>query len=68
MRTTERMVERGVDLQKAIGDASSKFGGVGGGHRIAAGAYIPKSAEQEFVILVNKILGEQFGAKSTNYR
>jgi len=68
MRTTERMVERGIDLQKAISEASAEYGGGGGGHRIAAGAYIPKAAEGEFVIRVNRILKEQPGAQGSGNR
>jgi RecJ-like exonuclease len=67
MRTNERVVERGIDLQKAMQDASAAYGGGGGGHRIAAGAYIPKTAEEEFVVHVNRILGEQFAAKGTGH-
>jgi single-stranded-DNA-specific exonuclease len=66
MRTNERVVERGVDLQQALSDASAEYGGGGGGHKIAAGAYIPKSAEQEFLDRVNRILGEQFAAAGTD--
>ncbi|HXX55178.1 MAG TPA: DHH family phosphoesterase [Methanoregula sp.] len=62
MRTTERVVGKGIDLQKALSDASAEYGGGGGGHRIAAGAYIPKTAEEEFVVRVDRILGEQFAA------
>ena len=68
MRTTERVVARGIDLQLAISDASAMYGGGGGGHRIAAGAFIPKIAEQEFVIRVNRLLGEQAGAPGPNHR
>jgi RecJ-like exonuclease len=68
MRTNERVVEKGVDLQQALNDASTEYGGGGGGHRIAAGAYIPKTAEQEFVNRVNKILGEQFAAAGPDHR
>ncbi len=68
MRTNERVVERGIDLQQALSDASAEYGGGGGGHKIAAGAYIPKSAEQEFVDRVNRILGEQFAAAGTDHR
>ena len=68
MRTTERVVGKGVDLQKAISDASAEYGGGGGGHKIAAGAFIPKTAEEEFVIRVNRILREQFGAAGTGNR
>jgi RecJ-like exonuclease len=67
MRTTERVVGLGIDLQKAISSASADYGGGGGGHRIAAGAYIPKEAEQEFVIRVNRILREQFGTAGTDH-
>jgi RecJ-like exonuclease len=68
MRTNERVVEKGVDLQQALSDASAEYGGGGGGHKIAAGAYIPKTAEKEFVNRVNRILGEQFAAASADNR
>jgi RecJ-like exonuclease len=68
MRTNERVVDRGADLQRALSDASAEYGGGGGGHKIAAGAYIPKSAEQEFLDRVNRILGEQFAAASADNR
>ena len=68
MRTNERVVEKGIDLQKALSDASAEYGGGGGGHKIAAGAYIPKPAEQEFVVRVNRILGEQFAAAGPGHR
>ena len=68
MRTNERVVERGIDLQQALSKASGEYGGGGGGHKIAAGAYIPRTAEQEFVIRVNRILGEQFAAAGTDHR
>jgi len=68
MRTTERVVEQGIDLQKALSDASAEYGGGGGGHKIAAGAYIPKTAEEEFVYRVNRILGEQFAAAGPGHR
>jgi len=68
MRTTERVVEKGIDLQQALSDASSEYGGGGGGHKIAAGAYIPKTAEEEFVNRVNRILGEQFAAAGPDNR
>ena len=67
MRTTEKVVEKGIDLQKALSDASAEYGGGGGGHKIAAGAYIPKPAEEEFVHRVNRILGEQFAAAGSGH-
>lgn len=59
MRTNERMVSAGVDLQAALLEASEKVGGAGGGHKIAAGAYISRSAEEGFAESVNRILKEQ---------
>ena len=68
MRTTERVVKRGIDLQQAISDASAEYGGGGGGHKIAAGAFIPRTAEQEFVTRVNRILKEQSCAAGPDHR
>jgi len=68
MRTTERVITRGVDLQQALSEASAEYGGSGGGHKIAAGAFIPKTAEQEFVNRVNRILGEQFARTGAGNR
>ncbi|MDE4907598.1 DHH family phosphoesterase [Methanogenium marinum] len=59
MRTNTRMVERGVDLQAALITASEEIGGGGGGHKIAAGAYIPRNAEEGFAERVNRIIAEQ---------
>jgi RecJ-like exonuclease len=68
MRTTERVVSRGVDLQDVVNKVSSEMGGSGGGHKIAAGAYIPKGSEERFVIRVNELLGEQHSPESTGHR
>ena len=60
MRTNEWALARGVDLQKALVEAAAGVGGAGGGHRIAAGAFIPRDTEEEFVDSVNRILTRQF--------
>lgn len=62
MRTTERVVSRGTDLQTALATASAEVGGAGGGHKIAAGAYIPGEFEEVFVNRVNELLRQQHGA------
>jgi single-stranded-DNA-specific exonuclease len=56
MRTNEERVREGIDLQEALVIACEECGGSGGGHAIAAGAYIPKTAEKEFAYRVNRIL------------
>jgi RecJ-like exonuclease len=60
MRTNQWAVARGVDLQEALALASAEVGGAGGGHKIAAGAFIPRGREEEFVDSVNRILERQF--------
>ncbi|HZD43394.1 MAG TPA: DHHA1 domain-containing protein, partial [Methanomicrobiales archaeon] len=68
MRTTEDIVARGVDLQAALIAASTACKGAAGGHRIAAGAYIPKEAEEEFVVYVDRLIGEQHAKAGTHNR
>jgi len=58
-RATRPLVELGVDLGKALNDASSNFGGQGGGHDIAAGAMIPYEAKDQFLHLVDEIIEYQ---------
>ncbi|MCL2157183.1 MAG: DHH family phosphoesterase [Methanobrevibacter sp.] len=60
-RTTREMVEKGVNLGKALEDASSSFGGQGGGHDIAAGALIPYNQKDNFLNLFNDIIEHQLG-------
>ncbi len=67
MRTNEWALARGVDLQHALVRAARETGGAGGGHRIAAGAYIPKDVEEEFVGCVNRILEQQFASKGAHH-
>lgn len=65
MRTRPEVVGRGVDLQKALSLACERFeGSSGGGHRIAAGAFIPREAEREFIEDVNRILQQQYAQTS----
>jgi RecJ-like exonuclease len=59
MRTNEWSVRRGVDLQAVLTAASGELGGGGGGHPIAAGAFIPHEAEEVFVKRVNELLRDQ---------
>jgi len=58
-RTTKEMVEKGINLGKALDDGSKSFGGQGGGHDIAAGAIIPFNQKDNFLNLVNDIFQHQ---------
>ncbi len=60
-RATRSMVEKGLDFSIIMREASSKVGGSGGGHNIAAGATIPKGKEEEFLDIVEKMIKEQMG-------
>lgn len=62
MRTYEKVLRRGVDLQAALVTAAAEFSGAGGGHNIAAGAYIPKGCEDDFIRRVNELIAGQFAA------
>jgi single-stranded-DNA-specific exonuclease len=53
-RATQHLVDRGLDLARALTHAAKEFNGVGGGHNIAAGATIPKGKEEEFLQVVER--------------
>ncbi|MDH7592880.1 MAG: DHH family phosphoesterase [Methanomicrobiales archaeon] len=68
MRTVEDVVRRGADLQAALVEAVAGCGGEAGGHRIAAGAYIPAEVEEVFVHQVNGILAGQLDKTGACHR
>jgi RecJ-like exonuclease len=58
-RATEVMAKNGVDLGEVMMKAAELFEGRGGGHDIAAGAFLPMEKEREFLELVDKLVGDQ---------
>ncbi len=56
------LVHAGLDLSYVMRTAGERVGGVGGGHPIASGATIPVEKKQQFLDLVDEIVGEQLGA------
>jgi len=60
-RTIDEVVLKGVNLGEIMQNASEKFGGRGGGHDIAAGAQIPIEKLEEFLKLVDDMVGRQLG-------
>ena len=58
-RGTQELVSRGMDLSVAIRTAAESVGGVGGGHNIAAGATIPVEKRDEFLDILDRIVGSQ---------
>jgi single-stranded-DNA-specific exonuclease len=58
-RGTQDLVRAGLNLAEAVSKASEKVGGVGGGHNVAAGATIPPEAKDEFLKIIDGIVGGQ---------
>ena len=61
-RGTQELLEKGLDLSSALRKAAELLNGVGGGHKIAAGATIPKGKEEEFLDLLEKEIKIQLSA------
>jgi len=53
------LVRNGLNLAVAMNTVSTSLGGSGGGHDIAAGAFIPVENKREFILMLDKIIGEQ---------
>ena len=58
-RGTQRLIENGLNLSKALKKVAGAVNGVGGGHSIAAGATIPKGKEEEFLTLLEEEIKDQ---------
>jgi single-stranded-DNA-specific exonuclease len=58
-RGTQELLDKGLDLSSALRKAAESFNGVGGGHKIAAGATIPKGKEEEFLDLLEDEIKDQ---------
>jgi single-stranded-DNA-specific exonuclease len=61
-RATEPIAEMGIDLGEVMMKAAEAFGGRGGGHDIAAGAFLHKEHEKDFLEMVDELVGKQYGA------
>jgi single-stranded-DNA-specific exonuclease len=48
-RATEMLVGKGINLGQILQTLSAKYGGIGGGHAIAAGATIPENQLEPFL-------------------
>jgi len=58
-RTTDIVVHKGVNLGEVMRVASEKCGGKGGGHNIAAGCQVPIDQIENFIGIVNGLVGKQ---------
>jgi RecJ-like exonuclease len=60
-RATEEMARKGLDLGEAMMKAAEPHKGRGGGHDIAAGAFLHEKNQEQFLEMVDSIVGKQFG-------
>jgi RecJ-like exonuclease len=58
-RSTEDLNNLGLHIGKVLQEAAEIFEGGGGGHDIAAGAYIPLDKENLFIEKVNQLVREK---------
>jgi RecJ-like exonuclease len=58
-RSTDKLLDKGLHLGKSMQEAAADLEGVGGGHDIAAGAYLPLTKEDKFIEKVNKIVSRE---------
>jgi len=58
-RTVDMVTHRGVNLGEVMQVAAEKFLGKGGGHNIAAGAQVPIKNINQFIKLVDELVGKQ---------
>ncbi|MDR2700716.1 MAG: DHH family phosphoesterase [Nitrososphaerota archaeon] len=58
-RTSEAVLQRGVNLGDVMRLASEKHLGKGGGHSIAAGAQVPMSQIEDFIVTADELVGRQ---------
>jgi RecJ-like exonuclease len=58
-RTIDTVINKGVNLGEIMQVAAEKFQGKGGGHNIAAGAQVPIEDIDDFLKVVNELVGKQ---------
>lgn len=55
-RMSSILVEKGINIGKILHKAAKRFLGEGGGHDVAAGAYIPAEKSEYFIRYVNELV------------
>jgi single-stranded-DNA-specific exonuclease len=58
-RGNQDLLRKGLNLGAAISQAAKAVGGNGGGHDIAAGAFIPRESKNEFLKILDMKIGSQ---------
>jgi RecJ-like exonuclease len=58
-RTIDTMTNRGINLGEIMQVAAEKCQGKGGGHNVAAGAQVPIEKINDFITIVDELIGKQ---------
>jgi RecJ-like exonuclease len=58
-RTVDMLINRGLNLGEIMQVAAERCTGKGGGHNVAAGAQVPTDRIDDFVSIVNDLVGRQ---------
>jgi RecJ-like exonuclease len=58
-RTMDTVTSKGVNLGDVMQAAAEKLHGKGGGHNVAAGAQVPIENINDFITIVNDLVGRQ---------
>ena len=58
-RGNQDLLRKGLNLAAALSEAAKAVGGTGGGHDIAAGAFIPRDSMNEFLKILDLKIGLQ---------
>jgi RecJ-like exonuclease len=58
-RTMDIVINKGVNLGEIMQVAAERFQGKGGGHNVAAGAQVPVERIDDFVKLVDELVGKR---------
>jgi RecJ-like exonuclease len=62
-RGVDELVGKGLHMGMVLQEAAEKVDGGGGGHDIAAGAYIPLNQENNFFVEVNRLVAKMLSIK-----
>lgn len=67
-RTIDMIVAKGVNLGDIMQAAAERCDGKGGGHNVAAGAQVPLEKIDDFIGIVNKLIGQKLKGENVESR
>lgn len=67
-RTVDMMVAKGVNLGDIMQAAAERCDGKGGGHNVAAGAQVPLEKIDDFIGIVNELIGQKLKGENVESR